>query len=236
MNTLRAPKVIMVIFYRSATDCQLLKIDLSSKSLSLFTLPLRRNGPYQSQIKLAHQFVVENYLTGDHVMIYSHSTAGKSSGYTHHFWRFSKQTVNQSDPDKVYLRAVYVFVFFAGEVPNSQALRWSLVQRALSNFPSTVENLLCISYFEGYVVQRGSNSQITRKEAWLGSNCIPSIDWLVLQTSHIIKYDPRDLKISGYSSESARSLQQPKLLSMMSFAEDQYNEVYNAPLIGPRPL
>ncbi|KAF8600725.1 hypothetical protein BDV93DRAFT_525176 [Ceratobasidium sp. AG-I] len=94
-----------------------------------------------------------------------------------------------------------IFLRYLDENP----LGWSGVDQLLSELPPTVENFLCYNKHisrgqSAYVIQRGLHGQITRKELWNGPKCYLSAHhWFVPQTSHIIPYDPSDLRYMEFT-------------------------------------
>ncbi|KAF8597608.1 hypothetical protein BDV93DRAFT_513195 [Ceratobasidium sp. AG-I] len=190
-------------------------------------------GHYQSQIKAAHRFVVENYQHGDHVILLGWLGWEKVRGP---WYAAIRQLAASLVLPLACLEVIYQvpgFQYIVGD----QTLSWSAVDRILSDFPSTVENFLCKSPGDAYVVQRGSYGQDIRKEAWLRTDGLWRIwlDWLMvrhyqrnnagngtsrlnmlpnqLQTSHIIQYHPSDLIDASNPCGLVRELDQPQLLS-----------------------
>ncbi|KAF8598402.1 hypothetical protein BDV93DRAFT_526757 [Ceratobasidium sp. AG-I] len=226
------PKAIMVMFYRqssdpksfeailarSTTECRVHQSHPPNISSSFVTRIFKQNDSYQPQIKAAHRFVVENYRPGDHVMLFGWVDYWNAGGPRYEAIRqlaaaLAENTRTETSGSKRFsgeipIKCVYL-QFMAG-----QALQWSLVDQALSDLPSTVENLLCIDFNSAYMVERGLHRQIVRKEAWLSTGDIwqAQVAWFVLQTSRFIKYNSRDLVFSNNSSGLLGKLDQPKLL------------------------
>ncbi|KAF8597613.1 hypothetical protein BDV93DRAFT_513200 [Ceratobasidium sp. AG-I] len=82
-----------------------------------------------------------------------------------------------------------------------------LTMHWVPSLPSTVENLLCMGWYDAYVVQRGLPGQIIRKEAWRSTDGIwgARLDWLVYVSS--------DLVLPWNRSGLARGVDQALLLS-----------------------
>ncbi|KAF8600538.1 hypothetical protein BDV93DRAFT_510734 [Ceratobasidium sp. AG-I] len=163
-------------------------------------------GPYQPQVRAAHKFVVENYEPGDHVMLLGwfwdkvigapRYTAVRQLATALDAGTTSGVSGSSLSIGRIPIKCVYLKLL---TIPTIQ---WSVVDRAL------LEG-------QAYVVQRGPHGRIVRKEAWLSPDHISRawLDWLLLQTSHIIAYSSNDLVDSKGLSGLVRKIGQPKLLS-----------------------
>ncbi|KAF8600535.1 hypothetical protein BDV93DRAFT_510731 [Ceratobasidium sp. AG-I] len=165
------------------------------ESPSLFTRVFRRSGPYQSQVEAAHLFVVENYQLGDHVILLG--------------WLWEDFGGLRYAAIRQLATALDVGIITDASGSKLLAGRISI------NFPSTIENLLCMRSTDAYVVQHGSLAQITRKEVWLSTDDFwwGWQGWLRFQTGHIIKYNPSEVVDSSYPFRLVGEIGQPQLLS-----------------------
>ncbi|KAF8597609.1 hypothetical protein BDV93DRAFT_610295 [Ceratobasidium sp. AG-I] len=269
--------------------CHVHRAILPDESPSTFARMFRRSSSYQSQIDAAHRFVVESYQPGDDVMLLSWFSDEIIGGPGYNAIRQLATALDAgilAGPSKgsvptsrVPIKCLYL------DHSYSQQLRWSVVDRVLSDFPPTLGNLLCDGDLRAYVVQRGSWGRVIRKEAWMTSYSpsLPWLDWLVVQTSHILKYDQSDLVDFNNPSGLVPRMERPKLLSAtthlnytkrrrgvpcddaiptggqltrlskvegrdygssyqslvssyQSFAQGEYDDICNTPLVGPRSL
>ncbi|KAF8600112.1 hypothetical protein BDV93DRAFT_589930 [Ceratobasidium sp. AG-I] len=215
------------ILDRSGTQCHVHKSYPSEKQLSLSARMFRRDDPYQSQIEVAHRFVMDNYQPGDYVILLgrmwdemldgsryvairqlaTHLDTGTTPGASRHSVPHGRVPVT------------CVYLDYASEqVLYEQMLQLSTADRILSDFPSTIENLLCTGYYDAYVIQRGVPGFAIRKETWMSGGSLRHawLDWLMLQTGHVIRYDPMDLVDSQNPSGLIRMIGQPELLSTMT--------------------
>ncbi|KAF8600589.1 hypothetical protein BDV93DRAFT_546302 [Ceratobasidium sp. AG-I] len=200
-DILCGPNSYQRILDRSITECRVHKSDLRQyKSASLTKRMFRRGGPYQSQIREAYRFVVENYKLGDDVILAPleaarlvrnrrtqrpelccHWTARNSSERRKNYRRPGKRPTEQEDTDKAANQSsmckmlILIFCSFtlrASEVRDFKASQISAVDRALCYPPSSIENLLCMRLNKAFVVQRGAYNQIIRErsKAWLSKD------------------------------------------------------------------
>ncbi|KAF8600587.1 hypothetical protein BDV93DRAFT_559250, partial [Ceratobasidium sp. AG-I] len=167
MDDIFRPKVVVVTLYEY--ECH-----LPDKPLSLFARMFKRSSSYRSQIKMAHRFVVQNYRAGDIVMLRCVLGGEGMDGPKYAAIRQLAAALDTGTaigaPRRKLPSGPIPIKFAASEVPASQPVYWSVVDRALSDFPSTVENLLCMHLQEAYVVQRGSSGWMIRKEPLINSN------------------------------------------------------------------
>ncbi|KAF8607108.1 hypothetical protein BDV93DRAFT_301358 [Ceratobasidium sp. AG-I] len=184
---------------------------LPNISRSLFKRILRRQ-PYASQVRAAYHFIVENYRSGDFVMLFG--------------WMWDDKL---GDPRYVALRQLAKAIdkgLLGERIPIKcvciglqlhKNLQWPGFGQVLSHFPFTVENIFCLSDHAAYAAQRGLEGKVKRKEIWLSDHgfCERQVMWMVaLQTSHIIDYDLDDLQTSRimYWVGDSRILHPPQLL------------------------
>ncbi|KAF8597607.1 hypothetical protein BDV93DRAFT_513194 [Ceratobasidium sp. AG-I] len=210
----------------------------------------KRNGSYQSQVEAAHRFVMENYRPGDDVMLLGFLIYEGVGGLQ---YAAIRQLATALD-------AGTTVGSVKSDVPACRVPikpNWRYVPKVAlpAFFPPTVENLLYKRPHRAYVVQRGSWRQIIRKEAeavqaWMCTDdyYVPWLDWLVLQTSHIIEYNGIDLvdfkNMSGMLTRVSKVTGRDRdgytyeclVSSYQSFAEGEYDEVCETPLVGPRRL
>ncbi|KAF8597640.1 hypothetical protein BDV93DRAFT_562062 [Ceratobasidium sp. AG-I] len=96
--------------------------------------------------------------------------------------------------ERIPIKCVYL------DFLNGDPIRWSTVDQLLSDFPSTIENFLCFNVhsdgsYSACAIQRSSNRQIRRKEFWQSPASSEMMKyWILLQTSHIIQYDPSEIR------------------------------------------
>ncbi|KAF8595035.1 hypothetical protein BDV93DRAFT_528938 [Ceratobasidium sp. AG-I] len=166
---------------------------------------LGHKNPYVPNVEAAYEFVVRNYRAGDYVVMldaeFDPSTTSEMAvrKIRHAAIRqlakaLDTGTFHKSRRDLAGGRIPIkcIFLRFTCEDP----LGWSGVDQLLLGLPSTVENFLCFDGhisggYSAYAIERGSLGRINRKESWHGSIIyLPTYYWVVLQTTHIIQYDP----------------------------------------------
>ncbi|KAF8593726.1 hypothetical protein BDV93DRAFT_584021 [Ceratobasidium sp. AG-I] len=192
--------------------------------------------PISSYIKAAYEFVVENYVVGDHVvlfdMLYGTQIETDKLFQKNQYLAMArlatalalqlntaqdkgslqKKSGSSSVGGKILINRLMqtlwtsrLLMSFFNKAREDSLLQWSGFDKLSFKFPSTVENFLCFERRAdacgAYVIQRGSQGQIKRKEVWYyGHNNFRISGWLMLQTRHFIDYDPSDLK-DGFQLE-----------------------------------
>ncbi|KAF8601290.1 hypothetical protein BDV93DRAFT_608216 [Ceratobasidium sp. AG-I] len=207
------------IFSRSQTECRVHTAQDIIDSRTILARVFKRASPHEPQIKAAHQFVVQNYQPGDHVMLlgglFDHSIGSPEYSAVQRLATLLNDgdaiSISREHPasGKIPIKCIYLV---SCRYPR---LQWSWVDQMLLDFPPTVENMLCLGSETAYAVQRGGLGWVIRKEAWLSDGCFwqVSADWLMLQTSHIIDYNPVDLVHLNNPSGQTRGIGQLRLLS-----------------------
>ncbi|KAF8601956.1 hypothetical protein BDV93DRAFT_607778 [Ceratobasidium sp. AG-I] len=206
MNATSLPKVIAVILWgddytpiswgkynsilgRSVTEWRIHKPNLKSESQSLFARVFRPNAPYQSQMMEAQRFVIENYNRGDHVMLLDwwlddiggpRYTAIRQLATALTTGSSARTFESNLPSDRIPIKCIYLDFSFI-EIPQH-----SIIDRVLSDFPSTVENLLFMSSQQACAVQRGTDGRVMRKEMWLKSEYLGRawVDWFMVHPSN----------------------------------------------------
>ncbi|KAF8607104.1 hypothetical protein BDV93DRAFT_301289 [Ceratobasidium sp. AG-I] len=186
MNPALAPKAIAIvlrqawfidihegyakIMSRARTQCLVHDCPLPNISRSPFRRIFGYGQPYESQVQAAYQFVVDNYRSGDSVMLFGWMPESEQVNPRYiAIQQLAKALDNGSlsDPSESNMGSggipiKSVCIYFRSR----ENLSWSEFDQVLSDFPFTVENILCSSSYDAYVIQRGMNGQIRRKEMW----------------------------------------------------------------------
>ncbi|KAF8607110.1 hypothetical protein BDV93DRAFT_520019, partial [Ceratobasidium sp. AG-I] len=220
------PKVIMVTFYeeglkelhwwspaatgshsdyvyimsRARTECLMDEHALPIISRSLFRRIFGPRHPYGSQVQAACRFVVDNYRSGDSVMLFGWTRDGRPGDLRYIALRelalalgtgsYSDSRSNRSG-GRIPLKCVCIINLRFG------FNQWSGFDQVLSDFSPIIESIVFMSGCDVHAVQRGTKGQIKRKEMWRSNEPFDRNQrrWiLALQTSHIVDYNPDDLR------------------------------------------
>ncbi|KAF8593601.1 hypothetical protein BDV93DRAFT_529791 [Ceratobasidium sp. AG-I] len=211
------------ILRRARTQHLVHECVLSSVSRSPLGRMLRRGRSHESQVQRACQFVADNYRTGDYVMLFGwmmHDKLGDPQyvGLQQLAKALDKGSPTDASGSNMASRRIPIKCVCIN-FKSYKNLLWAGFDQVFSDFPSTVENMFCLSSHGAYTVQRGLNGQIKRKEVWLSDDGFHEgqLRWMVaLQTSHIIDYNPDDLrKARYYFALSSSTIDRPQLVKSM---------------------
>ncbi|KAF8593379.1 hypothetical protein BDV93DRAFT_585834 [Ceratobasidium sp. AG-I] len=182
MNLAPAPKTIVVMLGQA----RLWKKQLEPGKTLINGCPASGQ-LHESQVQVAYQFVVDNYRSGDSVVLFGWMWDDDRMGDPRYV--ALQQLAKALDKGNFTITSGRSVVSSRIPIKSYENLLRLGFNQVLSDFPLTVEHVFCSSDHDAYVVQRGLKGQIKRKEMWLSDDGLfgGQVSWMMaLQTSHII--------------------------------------------------